>query len=169
MSTNTVVLNGYEHWTTSNGIRTFIGPVRHRATRRVAKARAAITEKLNRRKEIPVQPFANDDSDTNIIPAIRHGDPNETTQVITPAQQIGKMLEGLRLPTFHVNPTKPEGYKGKARKGRLAEFKEAVMDRLYDSSWHEMVRNTAITVGHVAFVVTAIIVFGKALVWAVML
>lgn len=170
MSTDTAIIDGYEHYLNSDGIRTLIGPVRHRASKRVAKARALIAAKLNRTKENPVQPFANnDDAGTNILPSVRHGDPDETTQFLPPAQQIGRMLEGLKLPTFHVNPPKPEGYKGKARKSRVAEVGEAVMDRLYDSSWHEMVRSTAITVGHVALVTLSIVVFTKAFVWVVLL
>lgn len=165
MSTDTVVLNGHEHWTTSNGIRTFVGPVRHRATRRISKARAAIAAKFNRSKEIAVT-----EQPTRVIPAIRESDPNATTQGIGRVMdQVTESLRGLKLPTFHVNPPKPDGYKGKARRSRWADAKEAVTDRAYDSAWHEMVRNTAGTVGYVALVTLAVVVFGKAVVWVVFL
>lgn len=166
MSTDTTVINGYEHYLTSNGIRTFVGPVRHRATRRVAKARAAIAAKLNRSKENSV----NQDQPTVVIPAIRESDPNDTTQSITKiGEQVTQMLEGLKLPTFHVNPPRPDGYKGKKAQGRWAEAKEATLDRLHDSAWHVMVRSTAGTVGYVALVAGSVVVFGKAVVWMVML
>lgn len=168
MSTDTMVINGYEHYLTSNGVRTFVGPVRHRATKRISKARAAIAATLNRSKENRVTPIG--DQPTTVIPAIRESDPNATTQNLTKiGEQVQKALEGLRLPTFHVNPPRPDGYKGKARQSRWAEAKEAVLDRLHDNTWHEMVRNTAGTVGYVAAVTTSVVVFAKALVWVVML
>lgn len=166
MSTDTVVLNGVEHWTTSNGIRTFVGPVRHRATRRISKARAAIAAKLNRSKETSMA----QDQPTTVIPAVRESDPNATTQSIPKlTEAVTKMMEGLRLPTFHVNPPRPDGYKGTQRKGRLAEAKEAILDRVYDNTWHEAVQNTCKTVGYVAMTTTSVVVFAKALVWVVLL
>lgn len=167
MSTDTMVINGYEHYMTSNGIRTFVGPVRHRATKRISKARAAIAAKLNRSKENSVTP---QDQPTVVIPAVRESDPNATTQSIPLLQdQVQKAISAMKLPTFHVNPPKPSGYRGKARQSRVAEAKEAVMDRLYDSAWHQMVRDTCRTVGYVAAVSTSVVVFAKALVWVVML
>lgn len=171
MSTDTVVLNGYEHWTTSNGIRTFVGPVRHRATRRISKARAAIAAKLNRSKENAVQPIANDDA-TTVIPAVQEtDDPNATTQNLgLLGQQVNRMLEGLHLPTFHVNPPRPAGYKGTQRgPGWWARTKEAIADSLYDNAFHAMVQNTCKTVGYIALTLTACVVFGKALLWVVAL
>lgn len=161
---DTAVLNGYEHWLTSNGSRTFVGPVRHRASRRVAKAREQIAAKLRRNKESTV------DQPTRIIPAIREGNPNDTTQGISRVMdQVTESLRGLSLPTFHVNPPKPDGYKGKARRSRTADIKEAVLDRVYDSAWHQMVRNTAGTVAYVTLVTASVVVFGKAVIWLVLL
>lgn len=165
MTTDTTVIGGYEHYLTSNGVRTFVGPVRHRATRRISKARAAIAARLNRSKENPVT-----DQPTIVIPAIQESDPNDTTQGIGRfMEQVTESLRGMNLPTFTVNPPKPDGYKGKARRSRWAEVKEAVMDRLYDSAWHEMVRNAAGTAGYVALVALSVVVFGKAVVWVVFL
>lgn len=170
MSTDTVVLNGVEHYLTSNGIRTFVGPVRHRATRRISKARAAIAAKLNRSKETPVQPITNGDMPTTILPAVEVDDPNATTQNVSGlSAQVNRMLEGLSLPTFHVNPPKPAGHKGKRRQSWWAEAKERTLDTLHDSAWHEMVQNTCRTVGYVALTLTACVVFGKALWWVVAL
>lgn len=166
MSTDTLVINGYEHYITSNGVRTFVGPVRHRATRRVAKARAAIAAKFNRSKEKSMTK----DQPTKVIPAVRESDPNATTQSIPRiVDQVTEALSGLRLPTFHVNPPKPDGYKGKKAQGRWAEVKEAIGDRVYDSTWHEAVQNTCKTVGYVAMTTTSVVVFAKALVWVVLL
>lgn len=170
MSTDTTVINGYEHYLTSNGVRTFVGPVRHRASKRISKARAAIAAKLNRSKENRVTPITNDDQPTAVIPAVRESDPNDTTQGLPLLQaQVQKAIEAMRLPTFHVNPPRPDGYKGKKAQSRWAEAKEAVMDRLYDSAWHTMVRNTAGTVGYVALVTASVVVFGKAVIWLVLL
>lgn len=162
---DTAVLNGYEHWLTSNGSRTFVGPVRHRASKRVAKAREQIAAKLRRTKESTVT-----DQPTRVIPAIREGNPNDTTQGISRVMdQVTESLRGLSLPTFHVNPPKPDGYKGKARRSLMADAKEAVLDRVYDSAWHQMVRNTAGTVAYVSLVTASVVVFGKAVIWLVLL
>lgn len=171
MSTDTAIVNGCEHWLTSNGTRTFVGPVRHRATRRISKARAAIAAKLNRSKENAVQPIANDDA-TRVIPAVQEtDDPNATTMNLgNLGQQIHRALEAMRLPTFHVNPPRPDGYKGTQRgPGWWARTKEAVMDSLYDDAFHAMVQNTCRTVGYVALTLTSAVVFGKALWWVVAL
>lgn len=170
MSTDTVVLNGVEHWLTSNGVRTFVGPVRHRASRRISKARAAIAAKLNRSKEKPVQPIGDNDA-TITIPAVREGDPNETTANITPVSaQVTRMLEGLKLPTFHVNGDEPQGYKGQRRaRGWWHRAAEATLDSLYDNTFHEMIQNTCKTVSWIALTITASVVFGKALLWVVTL
>lgn len=168
MSTDTVVLNGHEHYLTSNGIRTFVGPVRHRASRRISKARAAIAAKLNRSKENTVQPIGEDT--TRVLPAVEVDDPNATTQNVSGlSAQVNRMLEGLSLPTFHVNPPKPAGHKGKRRQSWWQEAKERTLDTLHDDAWHTMVQNTCRTVGYVALTLTACVVFGKALWWVVAL
>ena len=170
MSVDTAIVNGCEHWLTSNGARTFVGPVRHRASKRVGKARAAIARFTSRSKENRVTPITNDDQPTAIIPAIEVDDPNATTQNITMlGRQMRQALEGLKLPTFHVNPPKPAGHKGKRRQSWVAEAKEAVLNRVYDDAWHAAVQNTCRTVGYVALTTTSIVVFGKALVWVVLL
>lgn len=165
MSTDTAIVNGCEHWLTSNGVRTFVGPVRHRASKRISKARATIARFTKRHKENNVT-----DQPTVVIPAVRESDPNATTQGIPLLQaQVQKAIEAMRLPTFHVNPPRPDGYKGKKAQSRWAEVKEATLDRLHDSAWHAMVRNTAGTVGYVALVAGSVVVFGKAVIWMVLL
>ena len=165
--TSTTLINGYEHYLTSDGTRTFVGPVHHRATKRLTKARAAIAAKFNRSKETSV---THQDQPTTVIPAVEVDDPNATTQNIAKiGDHVTKMLEGLKLPTFHVNPPKPDGYKGKKAQSRWAEAKEAVLDRVYDDAWHTAIQNTCKTVGYVAMTTTSVVVFAKALVWVVLL
>lgn len=179
MSTDTMILGTHEHYLTSNGVRTFVGPVRHRASRKLDKVRAAFAARLNRSnrstpEEKTVQPLGNNDV-TAIIPAQRQRqtvDPNATTANIgNLGAQVTKMLEGLKVPTFTVNGIEPEGgHKGRRRRPSwVAQAKEAVMDRLYDSAWHEMVQNTCKTVGWVGMTTASVVVFGKALVWVVLL
>ena len=165
--TSTTLINGYEHYLTSDGTRTFVGPVHHRATKRLTKARAAIAAKFNRSKETSV---THQDQPTRVIPAVRESDPNATTQAIPHLQaQVQKAIESMRLPTFHINPPKPDGYKGKKAQSRWAEAKEAVLDRVYDDAWHTAIQNTCKTVGYVAMTTTSVVVFAKALVWVVLL
>lgn len=160
------MINGYEHWTTSDGIRTHVGPLHHAATKGVLKARQRIKDRL-RGKGKRVNPTTDA---TVILPAVEE-DRDATVVITNIGDQITQAISSLKLPTFSVTPEPPEGYKGNKRpkKSRWQRFKAELLDCLYDDLWHTMARRTAGTVLMWSFTVAASIVLGKGLLWVLFL
>lgn len=175
MSTDIVTLNGVQHWTTSNGIRTFIGPVRHIRTRSTMKARD-IAASLRRAGKTPATPPLDPTDITVVLPRAEAGETpsvlqplNDDTAVLPPlAEQAQADFERLSMPTITLPPMpkRPRNYQGRSRRtGTLARIREDITDALYDDAWQKMARNTALTIGSYVALVGGSMLLGKAVLW----
>lgn len=181
MSGDLVLVNGTMHWTTSNGVRTFIGPVRHARTRSTMKARE-IAAALRRKTTPPTTPTSSPTDVTVVMPAIpvaapcdwcRSGNCPKHGQSL--ANQASAVFENLQVPTITLpepesTPKPPKHYRGRSRRiGRLARVREDITDALYDDAWQKMARNTALTIGSYASLFGGMALLGKVVWWVLSL
>lgn len=192
-----VTLHGYQHWTTSDGARTIIGPVRHAASRAVLRERKRLAEKfaaissVKRRPsphrlseydaiEIPekdttiTMSTAPAEAATSVLPRISDADattfiPRLTDETITlspiPAAAPVVKPTPARLEQLAM-PLEPRSYRGRNRRRTTWQhIKEEVLDRAYDSDWHDMARNVAGTAMVYAATAVGFLALGKAALW----
>jgi hypothetical protein len=155
--TSTVMVGHCEHWLSSDGVRTYIGPVRHAATRRVLRVRGrgrSILDKLFGRgkEDATTQVIDTSQVQTEVLQLEAPVEPE------TPArpQTLADMMEGARR-AFGLPPVEPP-----TRWQRVRGWCE---DRFYDDGWHRGMRNTAGTLLMWSFTITASVCFGKGMLW----
>lgn len=150
MSVNTAVIGKWEHYMDSTGTTAVIGAVRHRASRRVLRARGVgrglllLVSKKHREEAMRVR-IANSNTETIEIPR-----PTPSPALQNQVAQAMKAITGSLPPA----PEPP-------KRGLL----ERVRDKLYDQDWHHAARQTAGTVLMWSFTGTSVLVFGKAVLW----
>jgi hypothetical protein len=148
--TDVVMLQGgYQHYITSDGKRSFVGPVRHRLSRKVSKARSAgrlvLCNVSRRYREAQVANSNDQTQEITVVP----GRPQTLAEV---GNQLSKMfapvLAGMQPP----QPPK-------------RNLLQRLRDKLYDEEWHRAARQTAGTVLMWSFTLASVLVFGKGLLW----
>lgn len=185
MSSDLVLVNGTMYWTTSNGIQTFLGPVRHARTRSTMKARdiaAALRRKTTPSSTPPldpsdttvVLPVVPDESATATIPPCdwcAHGECPKHSTAPTFLEQTEAGFKALEVPTIVLPQVEaPKHYRGRSRRvGRLARIREDITDALYDDAWQKMARNTALTIGSYVSLVGGSMMLGKVVWWVLTL
>lgn len=147
MTAEVLLFGKHEHYVKSDGVRTYVGQVRHRASKEVLRARGVgrgimlVVSKKHREAAI-----ANSNDTTEIIPMQTRPQTLEDSTHIMQA-----------IPPVSFTPQEPEP-EPRSRWQRMRE-------KLYDREWHVTSRRTAGTVLIWAFTVSSCIVFGKGLLW----
>jgi hypothetical protein len=159
--TATVMVGHCEHWLNSDGIRTYVGPVRHAATRRVLRARGrgrSILDKLFGRgkEEATTQIIDIGEAQTEVLHLEAPAEQEQSETPVPRPQTLEDMMNGARK-AFGLPPFKPPT--------RWQRVRDWFTDRFYDEEWHRGMRNTAGTLLMWSFTVAASVCFGKGMLW----
>jgi hypothetical protein len=154
--TYVALLGQHEHYIDAEGERAVIGRVRHRASRRVLRARGIgrgiLLTVSKKHREAAIR---NSNDKTEVIPQVQTPTNNLLAMAESFTQVFAPVMTGMQP------PEKP--------RSRWQRFKGRVVGSVTDAEWHQTARRCAGTVLMWGFTVTSFIIFGKAALWVLFL